>query len=62
MMSSCETTCSKKDVFCLQSDLIHQSVYELIHTEDRAEFQKQLHWALNPSCTLDTGQLVQGRK
>ncbi|XP_051721865.1 aryl hydrocarbon receptor 1a isoform X2 [Ctenopharyngodon idella] len=42
-----------------QSDLIHQSVYELIHTEDRAEFQKQLHWALNPSCTLDTGQLVQ---
>ncbi|KAK2903288.1 hypothetical protein Q8A67_008001 [Cirrhinus molitorella] len=42
-----------------QSDLIHQSVYELIHTEDRAEFQRQLHWALNPSCTPDTGQLVQ---
>ncbi|XP_050987447.1 aryl hydrocarbon receptor 1a isoform X2 [Labeo rohita] len=42
-----------------QSDLIHQSVSELIHTEDRAEFQRQLHWALNPSCTLDTGQLVQ---
>ncbi|XP_067305162.1 aryl hydrocarbon receptor 1a [Pseudorasbora parva] len=42
-----------------QSDLIHQSVYDLIHTEDRAEFLKQLHWAFNPSCTLDTGQLVQ---
>ncbi|CAM4698590.1 unnamed protein product [Leuciscus chuanchicus] len=42
-----------------QSDLIHQSVYELIHTEDRVRFQKQLHWALNPSCTLDAGQLVQ---
>ncbi|KAK9960628.1 hypothetical protein ABG768_008473 [Culter alburnus] len=42
-----------------QSDLIHQSVYDLIHTEDRAEFQKQLHWALNPSCTVDAGQLVQ---
>ncbi|KAI7806283.1 aryl hydrocarbon receptor 1a [Triplophysa rosa] len=42
-----------------QSDLIHQSVYELVHTEDRAEFQKQLHWALNPSCTPDAGQLVQ---
>uniref|UniRef100_A0A672M5E8 Aryl hydrocarbon receptor n=1 Tax=Sinocyclocheilus grahami TaxID=75366 RepID=A0A672M5E8_SINGR len=42
-----------------QSDLIHQSVYELVHTEDRAEFQRQLHWALNPSCIPDTGQLVQ---
>ncbi|KTG43497.1 hypothetical protein cypCar_00002834 [Cyprinus carpio] len=42
-----------------QSDLIHQSVYELVHTEDRAEFQRQLHWALNPSCTPDTGQLMQ---
>lgn len=42
-----------------QSDLIHQSVYELVHTEDRAEFQKQLHWVLNPSCTPDAGQLVQ---
>ncbi|XP_077065319.1 aryl hydrocarbon receptor 1a isoform X2 [Siphateles boraxobius] len=42
-----------------QSDLIHQCVYELIHTEDRVKFQKQLHWALNPSCTLDTGQIVQ---
>uniref|UniRef100_A0A8C1EIC7 Aryl hydrocarbon receptor n=1 Tax=Cyprinus carpio carpio TaxID=630221 RepID=A0A8C1EIC7_CYPCA len=42
-----------------QSDLIHQSVYELIHTEDQAEFQRQLHWALNPSCTPDTRQLVQ---
>ncbi|XP_051575021.1 aryl hydrocarbon receptor-like isoform X2 [Myxocyprinus asiaticus] len=42
-----------------QSDLIHQSIYELIHTEDRAEFQKQLHWALSPSGTSDAGQLVQ---
>ncbi|XP_043117352.1 aryl hydrocarbon receptor 1a [Puntigrus tetrazona] len=42
-----------------QSDLIHQSVYELVHAEDRAEIQRQLHWALNPSCTPDTGQLVQ---
>lgn len=40
-----------------QSDLIHQCVYELIHTEDRVKFQKQLHWALNPSCTLDAGQV-----
>lgn len=39
-----------------QSDVIHQSVYELIHTEDRAEFQRQLHWALNPSQCSDPGQ------
>ncbi|KAF5901117.1 aryl hydrocarbon receptor, partial [Clarias magur] len=42
-----------------QSDIIHQSVYELIHTEDRAEFHRQLHWALNPSNSSDTGQLLQ---
>ncbi|XP_004419010.1 PREDICTED: aryl hydrocarbon receptor [Ceratotherium simum simum] len=41
-----------------QSDVIHQSVYELIHTEDRAEFQRQLHWALNPSQRIDSGQRV----
>ncbi|NP_001417877.1 aryl hydrocarbon receptor 1a [Danio rerio] len=42
-----------------QSDVIHQSVYELIHTEDRHEFQRQLHWALNPGFTPDSRQLVQ---
>ncbi|XP_025889530.1 aryl hydrocarbon receptor-like [Nothoprocta perdicaria] len=31
-----------------QSDLINQSVYELIHIDDRATFHCQLHWALNP--------------
>ncbi|XP_055974540.1 aryl hydrocarbon receptor [Sorex fumeus] len=41
-----------------QSDVIHQSVYELIHTEDRAEFQRQLHWALNPSQSTDSGQRI----
>nr|XP_033786845.1 aryl hydrocarbon receptor isoform X2 [Geotrypetes seraphini] len=42
-----------------QSDVIHQSVYELIHTEDRAEFQRQLHWALNPSQNTDPEQISQ---
>ncbi|NWY03229.1 AHR protein, partial [Nothoprocta ornata] len=32
-----------------QSDLINQSVYELIHIDDRATFHCQLHWALNPT-------------
>lgn len=33
-------------------------MYELIHTEDRAEFQRQLHWALNPSQCTDSAQGV----
>ncbi|OQV18461.1 Aryl hydrocarbon receptor [Hypsibius exemplaris] len=32
-----------------QSDVIHQSVYELIHSEDRVELQKQLSWLGSPS-------------
>ncbi|KAF1382921.1 hypothetical protein PFLUV_G00148840 [Perca fluviatilis] len=31
-----------------QSDVVHQSVFELIHTDDRAVFRQQLHFALNP--------------
>ncbi|XP_018591067.1 aryl hydrocarbon receptor-like isoform X1 [Scleropages formosus] len=32
-----------------QSDVVHQSVFELIHTDDRAMFRSQLHFALNPT-------------
>ncbi|XP_036417953.1 aryl hydrocarbon receptor 2 [Colossoma macropomum] len=36
-----------------QSDVVHQSVFELIHTDDRAMFRRQLHFALNPTqCDL----------
>ncbi|KAM8871500.1 aryl hydrocarbon receptor-like [Synchiropus picturatus] len=31
-----------------QSDVVHQSVFELIHTDDRALFRTQLHFALDP--------------
>lgn len=36
----------------IQSDVVHQSVFELIHTDDRATFRQNLHFALNPP---DTG-------
>ncbi|XP_019378926.1 PREDICTED: aryl hydrocarbon receptor-like [Gavialis gangeticus] len=39
-----------------QSDLIYQSVYELIHTDDRAMFRCQLHWALNPPASSEPDQ------
>lgn len=31
-------------MFLLQSDIVHQSVYELVHSEDREELQRQLLW------------------
>ncbi|XP_076019905.1 aryl hydrocarbon receptor-like [Genypterus blacodes] len=34
-----------------QSDVVHQSVYELIHMDDREMFKCQLHFALNPGET-----------
>ncbi|XP_049920155.1 aryl hydrocarbon receptor-like isoform X2 [Epinephelus moara] len=35
-----------------QTDVMHQSVFELIHTEDQQEFRSNLHWALNPPAGL----------
>ncbi|XP_036395922.1 LOW QUALITY PROTEIN: aryl hydrocarbon receptor-like [Megalops cyprinoides] len=34
-----------------QTDVMHLSVFELIHTEDQQEFRRNLHWALNPPST-----------
>ena len=38
-----------------QSDIIHQSVVELIHSEDREHFKYQLNWqsTLTPDLTLE---------
>ncbi|XP_059184050.1 aryl hydrocarbon receptor-like [Centropristis striata] len=38
-----------------QSDVVHQSVFELIHTDDRALFRRQLHFALNPNTNQQDG-------
>ncbi|XP_044043114.1 aryl hydrocarbon receptor-like [Siniperca chuatsi] len=38
-----------------QSDVVHQSVFELIHTDDRALFRRQLHFALNPNSGQQDG-------
>lgn len=35
--------------------MVHQSVFELIHTDDRALFRRQLHFALKPDTTLPDG-------
>nr|XP_046259926.1 aryl hydrocarbon receptor-like [Scatophagus argus] len=42
-----------------QSDVVHQSVFELIHTDDRAMFRQQLHFALNPSTAGAGGEVLQ---
>ncbi|XP_070831825.1 aryl hydrocarbon receptor-like isoform X2 [Chaetodon trifascialis] len=42
-----------------QSDVIHQSVFDLIHTDDRAMFRQQLHFALNPTTVGTSGDGLQ---
>lgn len=42
-----------------QSDVVHQSVFELIHTDDRSLFRQQLHFALNPSSNAAAGDSEQ---
>ncbi|KAM3607464.1 uncharacterized protein V6R79_008200 [Siganus canaliculatus] len=43
-----------------QSDVVHQSVFDLIHTDDRALFRQQLHFSLNPPHVASDGEALQG--
>lgn len=49
-------TCHRNEckLFLPQTDVMHQSVYELVHTEDQQELRRNLHWALNPPPAAST--------
>ncbi|NWZ27376.1 AHR protein, partial [Asarcornis scutulata] len=45
-----------------QTDVMHQSVFELIHSEDQQEFRRNLHWALSPPHAPEGEPSPEGRK
>ncbi|GAA6079483.1 aryl hydrocarbon receptor 1b, partial [Tachysurus ichikawai] len=43
-----------------QTDVLHQCVFELVHTEDQQAFRRNLHWALNPPNAEQQPENTQG--